>query len=172
MLRIEHPAAIVKERDKKLNQWEMAKTTQYKNGVQTELLIGHLPHGAVQSMMQANRGITYTLEGESLIIRFTEEEYPLLDLAAGVRPTQPQANILVLDSCGFLPHMKVKFSNGQQVLSYNGEEELSFEGGEKVSVHAHGHHAHIGVSKNDVDHKAFFNGSDDTLYIFEEQFKI
>ena len=67
MLKINHPGAIVRDRDKQVSSWEGVRLYKYANGVECQLLIGHLPHGHAQAAISANRPIKLTIDGTTMV---------------------------------------------------------------------------------------------------------
>lgn len=171
MLKINHPGAIVREREKKLNDWEHVKTTRYANGVELQILVGYLPHGNLQSAVSANRPFTLNKEGDDLVLAFGDQSAPLLDFTAGDRLTQETPSAIVLDACGFVPTAKVAVKKDGQEAPLTPEEGnlvAKFADGTHVSLHPHGGHAHVEAKQGEKAVKTFYNGKDNTLYVFGE----
>ncbi|HEY9722061.1 MAG TPA: hypothetical protein V6D47_08605 [Oscillatoriaceae cyanobacterium] len=171
MLKINHPGAIVREREKKLNNWENVKTTRYANGVELQILVGYLPHGNLQSAISANRPLTLSKEGQDLVVAFGDAAAPLLDFTTGDRLTSETPSAVVLDACGFVPTAKVAVKkDGQEAKlnEENGNLVAKFDDGTEVSLHPHGGHAHVEAKQGEKNVKTFYNGKDNTLYVFGE----
>ena len=164
MLKIQHPASITRDREKKVNTWEMVRTYRYSNGVECQILIGSLPHGHVQSAISANRTFKLELQEKDATLTFSDQEAPLVNFLDGDRPTSEGDNVLVLDPCLFLPTLGVP-------VVHDGEEkpsgdEVTFGDGTTVKIHGHGHHAHLEATKDGKPVKAFFIGQENKLYVF------
>lgn len=165
MLKIQHPASITRDREKKVNQWETVRTYKYANGVECQILIGFLPHGHVQSVVSANRTLSVSLQEKDALLSFSDEAAPLVDFLNGDRPTSEGANTLVLDPCLFLPTLGVAVvHDGEEKPGDN--EVVEFSDGTVVKIHGHGHHAHLETTKDGKPVKAFFNGKENKLYVF------
>lgn len=171
MLKINHPGAIVRDRQKPLN-WESVRLYKYANGVELQILVGHLPHGELQSALSSNRALKIEKSGTDVTIDFTEEAAPLLDFLNGDRPTGESANVIVLDPCRFLPSTKVAVKAGGETAELAPDGELlvaSFKDGTRVEVEPHGGHGHVHAKRGETGLKCFFNGQDNTLYVLGEE---
>lgn len=170
MLKIKHPGQITREREKKVSDWESVRTTKYANGVECQILIGALPHGHIQSAITANRTFTMTKEGSDMILAFSDEAATMVDFAGGDRLTAEGPNVQVLDPCLFVPSPKVEIvRNGQagQPVDEGHHMLTKFDDGTTVSLHTHGGHAHVEAKKDGKQVKTFFNGKENTLYVFD-----
>ncbi|MEB3224144.1 MAG: hypothetical protein VKS61_18880 [Candidatus Sericytochromatia bacterium] len=171
MLKIQHPAALVREREKRVSPWESVRLYRYANGVELQVLVGSLPHGELQSALSANRPLTVEKQGPEATILFGEEPTPITDFLAGARPTTESANTCVLDSCRFLPSVKVKVRAGAEdaALSPDGQNLVAtFPDGTRVEVEPHGGHGHVHAQRDGKTLKCFFHGPEDTLYVLGE----
>lgn len=171
MLKINHPGAIVRDRQKPLN-WESVRLYKYANGVELQILVGHLPHGELQSAISSNRALKVTKDGTDVTIDFSEEAAPLLDFLNGERPTAEAANVMVLDPCRFLPSVKIAVKAGGESAELAPDGQLlvaSFKDGTRVEVEPHGGHGHVVASREGKALKCFFNGQDNALYVLGEE---
>lgn len=171
MLKIKHPGTIVREREKKVNNWETVRTYKYSNGVECQILIGFLPHGHVQSAISANRTFVIEAEadGKDSNLIFQDTESTLVNFLDGERLTAENLNTRVLDSCLFLPTAKAEMVHDGQPgeASEDGHNTIvKWADGTSVTVHPHGNHAHIEPKQGDKAARAFFNGQDNKLYVF------
>ena len=169
MLKIMHPGAIVREREKRLSDWEAVRTVKYANGVEYHVLIGSLPHGMAQSVISANREMALCEEGETLRLEFTDRPAALMDFAAGDRPMAETVSVRVLDACHFLPDEDARVVRGDDAgeTTVDGDtRRTTFSDGTTVVVTTHGHHAHVEATRNDTEIKTFYDGKDNTLYVF------
>lgn len=171
MLKINHPGAIVRDRQKAVTPWESVRLYKYSNGVELQILVGSLPHGEVQSAISSNRALTVSTAGHEASIDFGSEAVELVDFLNGARPTGSTTGAIVLDSCRFLPSVKVAVKHGDQSaeLTPDGTNLVaSFGDGTKVEVEPHGGHGHVHASRDGKALKLFFNGADNTLYVLGE----
>ena len=166
MLRIKHPGAITRDREKKVSDWETVRTYKYANGVELQILVGFLPHGHAQSALSANRTFDLAREGDDLALTFRDEQATMVNFANGDRPTALSDNTQVLDSCHFVPTAKVALSKGGDAGQTEGEV-TTFGDGTTVSLSPHGGHAHVEAKLGDEQVKTFYNGKDNTLYVFD-----
>lgn len=169
-LKFQHPGQIVRERTKALNQWESVKTVKYANGVEYQILVGQLPHHAVQSALAANRELKLETEGEDLIVSFGEAPAPIPDFAAGDRPTGDAPNLKVLDGTAMAPTADAKVASGDEVLegtpgADGHTREFNFKDGTVVRFHLHGHHAHLEALRGDVAQRCFYHGPTNTIHV-------
>lgn len=168
MLKINHPGAIVRDRQKAVTPWESVRLYKYANGVELQILVGSLPHGEVQSAISANRVLKVgKAEGEASI-DFGDEAAPLVDFLNGDRPTANGPSVVVLDSCRFLPSVKVAVKAGDQSaeLAPDGQKLVAtFADGTRVEVEPHGGHGHVAATKDGQAMQLFYNGADNTLYV-------
>lgn len=171
MLKINHPGAIVRDRQKAVTPWESVRLYKYSNGIELQILVGSLPHGEVQSAISSNRALTVSTAGTEAAIDFGSEVVELVDFLNGQRPTGATAGAIVLDSCRFLPSIKVAVKSGDQSaeLAADGTNLLAtFADGTRVEVEPHGGHGHVRATRDGKALKLFFNGSDNTLYVLGE----
>lgn len=171
MLKIQHPGSIVREREKKVSNWETVRYTKYSNGVECQVLIGFLPHGHVQSAISANRSFVIDTEegSKDATLVFKDQDAKLVNFLEGERLVDETLNTRVLDPCLFLPTAKAD-------MLHNGEPGESSEDGDntivkwpdgtQVTIHPHGGHAHIEPLKDGKLVKTFFNGHNGKLYVF------
>lgn len=169
-LKFQHPGAIVRERTKALNNWESLKTVKYANGVEYQVLIGQLPHQAVQSVLAANRELTLAFEGDDLVVKFGPEAVAMPDFAAGERPTGDAANVKVLDGTAMAPTADAKVAHGGETLEGTLAEdghtrEFAFADGTVVRFHLHGHHAHLEAVKDEQAQRCFYHGPTNTIHV-------
>lgn len=171
-LKIQHPGSIVRDREKQVNNWEGVRLYKYSNGVECQILVGHLPHGHVQSAISANRTFTIQKDGtNNATLVFGDTPATLVDFLNGDRLTAESDNALVLDPCRFLPSVKVTVQYGDQTgeLSQDGQLlSTTFADGTLVRVEPHGGHGHAEAKRGDKELKTFFNGKDNKLYVFGE----
>ena len=172
MLKIKHPAAIVREREKRVSDWESVRTTKYANGVECQILIGFLPHGHVQSAISANRDFVIERggEGEDSTLVFLEQPATLTNFQDGERPTGDSNNTRVLDPCLVLPTASaemVHHGEAGEKTEEGGNTVIKWSDGTTVTVHPHGGHAHIEPKKDDKLVKTFFNGKENKLYVLD-----
>lgn len=170
MLKIKHPGTITRDREKKVSNWETVRTYKYSNGVELQILVGFLPHGHAQSVLSANRTFQLTREGEDLTLTFQDQEAPLLNFANGDRPTAETENVQVLDPCFFVPTAQVAIAKGGEAgetKEEDGNAVTTFGDGTTVTLHPHGGHAHVQAKRGEDLVKTFFNGQDNTLYVFD-----
>ena len=170
MLKIKHPGAIVREREKRVSDWESVRTTKYANGVEVQILIGFLPHGHAQSAISANRDFVIEREegSEDVALVFQEQPAAIMNFLDGERPTTETANTRVLDSCLFLPNMQAELVHEGQPgdkKDENGATVVSWADGTTVAIHGHGGHAHLESTKDGKQVKTFFNGKENKLYV-------
>jgi hypothetical protein len=168
MLKIKHPGSIVREREKKVSDWETVRYTKYSNGVECQVLIGFLPHGHVQSAISANRAFVIESEGQDATLVFKDEEAKLLNFLDGDRLTEENLNTRVLDPCLFLPSAKAEMVHQGQPGETAEDGTVKWPDGTQVAVHTHGSHAHIEPTKDGKLVKTFFNGQDNKLYVFNQ----
>ncbi len=171
MLKINHPGAIVRDRQKPLD-WESVRLYKYANGVELQILVGHLPHGELQSAISSNRALKVVKEGTDVTIDFSEEVVPLVDFLNGERPTAESSSVMVLDSCRFLPSVKVAVKAGGESNDLAPEGQLlvaSFKDGTRVEVEPHGGHGHVAATREGKPLKCFFNGKDNALYVLGDE---
>jgi hypothetical protein len=171
MLKIQHPAALVRDREKRVSPWESVRLYRYANGVELQILVGSLPHGELQSAISANRPLTIEKQGQEAIIAFGEEAAPITDFLGGDRLTGENASTWVLDSCRFLPSVDVKVRAGVHTAALAREGDnlvATFEDGTRVEVEPHGGHGHVHAQRDGKALKCFFNGAEDTLYVLGE----
>jgi hypothetical protein len=169
MLKIKHPANIVREREKKVNNWETVRYYKYANGVECQVLIGFLPHGHVQSAISANRTFVIETEGKDANLVFQDTEATLVNFLDGDRLTVENLNTRVLDPCLFLPTANAELVHEGQTgeSTQDGHNTVvKWDDGTTVTIHPHGGHAHIEPKKDDKLVKSFFNGTDNKLYVF------
>lgn len=171
MLKIDHPASIVRDRQKQVSPWESVRLYRYANGVELQILVGSLPHGELQSAVSANRPLTIEKQGHEARIVFGTDPVAIVDFLSGARLTAESANTMVLDSCRFLPSVKVKVSTGGQdaPLAPEGDRLVAaFADGTRVEVEPHGGHGHVAAARDGKGLKCFYNGQNDTLYVLGE----
>ena len=171
MLKINHPGAIVRDRQKQVTPWESVRLYKYANGVELQILVGNLPHGELQSAISSNRSLKLHMEGTEAAIGFGDEAATLVDFLNGDRLTSEAANALVLDSCRFLPSTKVAVKSGSETaeLAPDGKHLVaSFADGTRVEVEPHGGHGHVVATRDGKALKCFYNGTDNTLYVLGE----
>jgi hypothetical protein len=171
MLKIKHPGSIVREREKKVSNWETVRTTKYSNGVECQVLIGFLPHGNVQSAISANRAFTIEKEegSKDATLVFGDEEATIVNFLDGDRLTGENLNVRVLDPCLFLPTADAALVHDGQAgeTSADGHNTvITWADGTTVTVHPHGHHAHIEPTRDGKLVRTFFNGDENKLYVF------
>lgn len=169
MLKIKHPGTIVREREKRVSDWESVRTTKYSNGVECQILIGFLPHGHAQSAISANRNFTMTREGDDMHLVFSDEAATLVDFLNGDRLTAEAGNAQVLDPCMFVPTPRVDIvhdGDAGESTDEGGHLVTKFADGTTVSLHGHGGHAHVEAKREDKVVKTFFNGKENKLYVF------
>lgn len=170
MLKIQHPGAIVRDREKQVTSWEGVRLYKYANGVECQVLIGQLPHGHLQSAISANRPLTVTRSGTDATIVFGEGAATLVDFLSGERVTAETNSTLVLDPCAFVPSAKVSVQYGDKAseLAQDGQHLVaSFDDGTTVKVEPHGNHGHVEASRDGQAMKLFFNSKDGKLYVFD-----
>jgi hypothetical protein len=171
MLKIDHPAALVRDREKKVTDWESVRLYKYANGVELQILVGHLPHGELQSAISANRALKLEKNGTEAAIGFGDEPAMLVDFLNGERPTAESTSAKVLDSCRFLPSVKVAVKAGDESAQLAPDGQIlvaSFADGTRVEVEPHGGHGHVAATRDGKALKLFFNGKDNTLYVLGE----
>lgn len=171
MLKIKHPGSIVREREKKVSDWETVRHYKYSNGVECQVLIGFLPHGHVQSAISANRTFVIQKEDGATDAHLVFEETPaaLINFLDGDRLTEESQSSRVLDPCLFLPTAKAEMlhAGAPGTATEDGANTVvSWEDGTTITVHPHGGHAHIEPKKGDKLVKSFYNGKDGKLYVF------
>lgn len=170
MLKIQHPGSIARDRDKKVSDWESVRHYKYANGVECQILIGHLPHGHIQSAITANRAFTIRIEGKDAVLAFSDAPGHMVDFLSGHRPTGESANTQILDACHFLPSVKVAVRLGADASDLASEGKhlvATFGDGTKVSIEPHGSHGHVEASRDGQALKTFYNGQDNTLYVLD-----
>lgn len=168
MLKIQHPAAIVRDRQKQVTSWESVRLYRYSNGVELQLLIGSLPHGELQSAVSANRALTIEKNGTDAVITFGEAPLEIVDFLAGARFSAESENCLVLDTCRFLPTTKALIRKSNETVALAQEGDLlvaAFADGTRVDVEPHGGHGHVKATRDGQALKCFFHGSDNALDI-------
>jgi hypothetical protein len=171
MLKINHPGAIVRDRQKAVTPWENVRLYKYSNGVELQILVGSLPHGEVQSALSSNRALTVSTVGTEAVIDFGSEAVELVDFLNGQRPTGATTGAIILDSCRFLPSVKVAVKSGDQSAELATDGAIlvaTFADGSRVEVEPHGGHGHVHATRGGKPLKLFFNGSDNTLYVLGE----
>lgn len=170
MLKINHPGAIVRDRQKQFD-WESIRLYKYANGVELQVLVGSLPHGELQSALSANRALKIEKNGTDVTIGFGDQAIPLVDFLNGDRPTGESEGVAVLDTCRFLASTKVAVKSGSESaeLAPDGENLVAtFPDGTRVEVQPHGGHGHVSAKRGEAELKLFFNGKDNTLYVLGE----
>lgn len=171
MLKINHPGAIVRDRQKTVTPWESVRLYKYANGVELQILVGSLPHGEVQSAISSNRALTVSTAGTEASINFGDEAATLINFLEGERPTAESAGAIILDSCRFLPSVKVSVKHGDvaaELEPVGDKLAAAFPDGTRVIVEPHGGHGHVMGTRDGKALKLFFNGSDNTLYVLGE----
>lgn len=171
MLKIQHPAAIVRDRQKKVTSWESVRLYRYANGVELQLLVGSLPHGELQSAVSANRALTIEKSGAEAVIKFGDTPVEMVDFLAGARFLAESENCRVLDACRFLPTTQAVIRKGDETVALQREGELlvaSFADGTRVDVEPHGGHGHVKATRDDKALKCYFHGGDNALDILGE----
>lgn len=164
MLKIEHPASIVRDREKRVGETESVRSYAYKNGVQLQILVGALPHGYMQACLSSNRALTCEFHERDVVIRFGEEPKEMLDFLQGGRPTGEAENLVIIDSCAFVPNDRLEVSHqGTKQALVDGV--ATFADGTKVVVHSHHGHGHVEIFRGEEPLKAFFNSQDGVLYV-------
>jgi hypothetical protein len=170
MLKIHHPGAIVRDREKQVTEWEGVRLYKYANGIECQVLVGQLPHGHVQSAVSANRTLTITKDGPNADISFGDTPATLVDFLSGDRLTAESPSAIVLDSCGFVSSVKIDVQYGKETatLSTEGKDLVAkFADGTQVNVEPHGNHGHVAAMRDGKPLKTFFNGKDNKLYVFD-----
>jgi hypothetical protein len=170
MLKIQHPGTIVRDREKQVSSWEGVRLYKYSNGVECQILVGHLPHGHTQSAISANRAFTIKVEGTNALVEFGAEPATLVNFLDGDRLTSETPSAQVLDSCRFVPSTKMTVQYGDQTGELKEDGRLlvaEFADGTKVRVEPHGGHGHVDALRDGKELKTFFNGKDNKLYVFE-----
>lgn len=169
MIKIQHPGAIVRDREKQVNNWEGVRLYKYSNGVECQILIGQLPHGHLQSAISANRAFTLEKTGSDVTVVFKNDAAELVDFLSGARLTAETENTVILDACHFIPSTKVSIQHGGESAELAPEGAnlvASFKDGTKVTVEPHGGHGHVEANLNGQPVKTFLNGQDNKLYVF------
>ena len=171
MLKIQHPGAIVRDRQKQVTSWETVRLYKYANGVELQILVGHLPHGEVQSAISSNRALTVEKGTGEASIAFGSEPAQLVDFLSGDRLTAESASAVVLDACHFLPSTKVTIKAGSETGELAPEGALlvaAFADGTRVVVEPHGGHGHVKAERDGKTLKCFYNGKDNMVYVLGE----
>ncbi|MEB3198857.1 MAG: hypothetical protein VKP62_16825 [Candidatus Sericytochromatia bacterium] len=169
MLKIQHPAAIVRDRQKGVNNWESVRLYRYANGVELQILVGHLPHGELQSAVSANRALTFEKSDKEAVLRFGDAPLPMVDFLSGARIEQETANTFVLDECRFLPSVQAPVRQGSVTQPLQADGNLLtavFSDGTRVEVEPHGNHGHVRALRDGKPLRCFFNGKDNVLDVF------
>ncbi|MEB3283950.1 MAG: hypothetical protein VKN33_01515 [Candidatus Sericytochromatia bacterium] len=168
MLKIQHPAAIVRDRQKQVTSWESVRYYRYANGVELQLLVGSLPHGELQSAISANRSLLIEKHEGEATIKFGETPLEMVDFMGGARFTAESDNTKVLDPCRFLPTTKANIRNSAETCALvpDGDRLVAtFPDGTRVDVEPHGGHGHVSATRDGKRVKCFFHGPDNTLDI-------
>lgn len=170
MLKIQHPGSIVRDREKQVTSWEGVRLYKYNNGVECQILIGHLPHGHLQSAITANRTITVKKDGANAMIEFGDSPAPMVDFLSGDRLTAETPSAIVLDGCAFVPSAKVTVQYGDQTgePAEDGKHLVAkFADGTTVSIEPHGNHGHVEATRDGKALKTFFSSKDGKLHVFD-----
>ncbi|GEM_PF-4694525 len=170
MIKIQHPAAIVRDREKQVTEWEGVRYYKYANGIEYQILLGELPHGATQSIVSANRALRLEMVDSILHVIFETEPATIVNFLAGERPREESPSTRVVDSCHFLPSLRVKIKRGDEEQALVEQDQLlvaSFSDGTVVEVEPHGGHGHVSAYRDGIALNTFYHGPDDTLYVFD-----
>lgn len=164
MLKIEHPASIVRDREKRVGENESIRHYAYKNGAQLQILITALPHGHMQACMSSNRALSTHFSDRDVRIVFGEEPIEMVDFHSGARPTGESQGLVVIDSCAFVPNDRCEVSHlGVKKALEAGV--AKFDDGTEVVVQSHHGHGHVEVFRGEEPLKAFYNTQDGVLYV-------